>query len=71
MTPPQLHKFVERTLAFEGFIAMVSQNLADKSDSEYKTPHISWQFQVLNAGGYEHVFEIADSLLRAIDGENQ
>lgn len=63
MTPPPLYKFVERTLAFEGFIAMVSQNLADKSDSEPKMHHASWQLKVLNDGGYEHFFEIADSLL--------
>ncbi len=60
MTPPPLHKWVERDMAFESFIVMVSENLADRSD--YKTPHLSWHLQVLNDGGCEHVFEIADEL---------
>ncbi len=60
MTPLPLHKLVERSLVFESFVVMVSENLASKSN--YKTPHISWHFQVLNDGGYEHVFEVADEL---------
>ncbi len=60
MTPLPLHKVVERDLCFSNFVVMVSENLASKSD--YNRPHLSWHLQVLNDGGYEHVFEIADEL---------